>query len=94
MKKLIAVRQAHEALQNFGGFEFIYAEKDRYPLIYRRFSDNEEIFAVINPLGKQAECPVSLSIDGKVIFKTGGDIKTNGGNISVPACSAFLIKTK
>ena len=27
VSELIAVRQTHSAMQNFGGFEFIYAEK-------------------------------------------------------------------
>lgn len=94
VSELIAVRQTHSAMQNFGGFEFIYAEKDKYPLIYRRFDDNEEIFAVINPLGKAAECSIGICIDGDVLFKTGGEINTEAGKISVPPCSAFLIKTK
>lgn len=94
VRKLISVRQSHPALQNFGGFEFVYAEKDSYPLIYRRFDDSEEIYAVINPLGETAECVPDTSLDGEILFSTGGSIITEGTKLTVPACSAFLIKTK
>lgn len=94
VKKLISIRLAHTALQNFGGFEFVYAEKESYPLIYRRFDEDEEIFVVINPLGKAAKCATDVNISGEILFSQGGDIKLSDGSVEVPPCSAFIIKSK
>lgn len=49
IRRLIAVRQAHTALQSKGEIEFVYAEKDAYPLAYLRSSGEERILVVINP---------------------------------------------
>lgn len=94
VKKLISIRLNHSALQNFGGFEFIYAEKDSYPLIYRRFTDDEEIFIILNPLGRQASCKPSVEISGDILFSVGGELKSENGELTVPACSAFIVKSR
>lgn len=70
IKKLIKIRQEHEALQSRGQIEFIYAEKNAYPLAYVRSSGDggtgesagsagkdqkgEKILVIINPSEKDA----------------------------------------
>lgn len=47
VKRLIAFRQAHEALRNDGEIEFI--ETENYPLVFVRKTANEKLLVVINP---------------------------------------------
>ena len=70
IKKLIKIRQEHEALQSRGQIEFIYAKKNAYPLAYVRSCGDvgtgesagsagkeqkgEKILVIINPSEKDA----------------------------------------
>ena len=42
VKKLIKIRQSAPALQSRGKIEFVYAEKNTYPLAYMRSSENDK----------------------------------------------------
>lgn len=59
VRKLIELRQAHSALKSNGKIEFLYAEKNAYPLVYRRYDDNESIIVAINPSSNAASCRIS-----------------------------------
>ena len=87
VKKLIRVRQAHTALQSNGGIEFVYAEKNAYPLAYLRMDGSERILVVINPADRavEFECAYTLC---KALYAFGGEATSSGGKIAVPAKSA------
>ena len=55
-----------------GKIEFLYAEKNAYPLVYRRYDDNESIIVAINPSSNAASCRIS-GLNIKEILYTNGD---------------------
>lgn len=89
VKKLITIRKQHEALMSNGEIEFVYAEKNSYPLAYLRTGGCERILAVINPSGEPCEFECGY-IPKETVYSFGGEISAKDGRISVPACSAGL----
>lgn len=91
IRKLIAIRQSSKALLNKGEIEFIYAEKNEYPLCYLRSSGDERVLVIINPADRE----VSFSADyepGEKLYSFGGDVRMENGKIFVPAVSAAFIR--
>lgn len=91
VKKLIAVRGAHNALQSKGEIEFVYAEKNAYPLAYVRKSGNEKILVVINPSAEEVSF-VCNAVLKETVYSFGGEIEAANGKISVPKQSAGFYK--
>ncbi len=91
VKKLIALRQANPALQSYGDFEFVYCRDNRYPLIYKRSSETQEILVCVNPSGKEADAVLSDEVRGKIIYSLGGSAVVNGKTVKMPPCSACCI---
>lgn len=87
IKRLIAVRQSHSALQSKGEIEFLHAEKDKYPFAYLRSSSNEKIIVIINPSDKEVSFSCQYQPKDK-LYSFGGDITTKNGKITVPPCFA------
>lgn len=87
VKRLIAVRGANAALQSNGEIEFIYAEKNAYPLAYIRKANDERILVVINPSAREVSFDCE-AVPIKTIYSFGKEIKTSNGRISVAAQSA------
>ncbi len=86
VKALLRLRREHPALQSFGAFEPVCAEKDAYPFAYRRRGGGEEILVVLNPADREARA--DFDCGGEVLFAVGGAVK----NGRVPARSACIIK--
>ena len=84
---LIKIRNSHPALMSKGEIEFIYAEKNEYPLAYLRSSGDEKILVIINPASREASFPCSLLLKDK-LYSFGGDISATGDVITVPPCFA------
>ena len=61
------MRKAHKALQSFGEFKPLYAEKGRYPFVYERMAEGERIVVALNPANRRAEVPFPLN--GKILWK-------------------------
>lgn len=91
IKKLIAVRQSNKALQSRGEIEFIYADKNAYPLAYLRSADNEKILVILNPSDNEASFECTLSLKEK-IYGFGGEISAKDGKITVPHCTAVFYR--
>ncbi len=87
IKRLIAIRQAHGALQSEGEIEFVYAEKDAYPFAYLRSNGEEKILVVLNPANRDVafECKYTPA---EAIYSFGGTVTADMGTITVPAQSA------
>ena len=83
VKKLIKIRRTHPSLQNKGNIEFVYAEKNTYPLAYLRSSEKEKILVIINPADRKVSFDSTLS-PKEIIYSFGGDIKAENGKITVP----------
>lgn len=91
IKKLITVRQSNKALQSRGEIEFIYAEKNAYPLAYLRSADNEKVLVVLNPSDNEADFECALSLKEK-IYGFGGEMSAKDGKMTVPPCTAVFYK--
>lgn len=91
VKKLIKIRQSEPALQSRGKIEFVYAEKNTYPLAYMRSSENDKILVIVNPSAKETafKCDYVL---GEAIYTFGEKASSNAGNIVVPPQSAGFYK--
>ncbi len=91
VKRLIAVRQKYKPLQSKGEIEFIYAEKNSYPLAYIRSAGNEKILVIINPAARE----VSFELDSdltEVLYSFGGEAVIKSGKAIVPPQSAGFYK--
>lgn len=84
IRRLIAVRQAHTALQSKGKIEFVYAEKDAYPLAYLRSSDDERILVVINPADREVSFGCT-HVPKENLYRFGGEIACKDDIMTVPA---------
>lgn len=86
IRKIISIRQSHEALQSNAEIEFVYAEKNSYPFAYLRRGEREKILVILNPANRDEsfECGYDLK---KKIYGFGGEIFVEGGKVVIPACS-------
>ena len=93
IKRMNAVRKQHPALQSSGAVEFVYCEKDSYPLAYTRSSGNEKLLIVLNPSDRE----VSFEYEGRLgepVYSLGGAVTQTGKTVTVPANSALWAKTE
>lgn len=91
IRKLIGIRQSHGALQSRGEIEFIFAEKNAYPLAYIRKNDSEKILVIINPADRETAFECSHTV-GEEIYRLGGEIAVSGERIIVPPQFAGFYK--
>ena len=87
VKRLIRIRSQHKALQSRGRIEFVYAEKETYPLAYIRQAEGERILVVLSPSENQVTFPSEI-VPAETIYFWGGEIAADSEVITVPACSA------
>ena len=91
VKKLIAVRQAHKALQSLGDIEFVCDGAKGRPLAYVRSFDGERILVAVNPTDSACELTVGGSL-GEVIYSFGSGAEISGNSCVIGAGSAAFVK--
>lgn len=89
VKKLIAIRQGHKALQSGGKIEFVYAEENTYPLAYLRSEGDEKLLVILNPSGESVSFPGAYTSRGTV-YRFGAEAAFDGTRVEVPAGSAGI----
>ena len=87
VKKLIEIRQSSKALLSRGTIEFVYAEKNQYPLAYVREAEDEKVLVIINPSDKEQSFPYSAELKD-ALYTIGGKAESKDGTITIPAQSA------
>ena len=87
VKKLIRIRQSSKALLSRGTIEFVYAEKNQYPLAYVREAEGEKVLVIINPSDKEQSFPYSAELKD-ALYTIGGKAESKDGTITIPAQSA------
>lgn len=96
VKRLIALRQAHPALQSRGDIQFIHAGKNAYPLAYLRSGGGERVLVIVNPSARAAEFewepPKKEGSQGEYIYSCGSPAENKGGTWTAPPCSVSFIK--
>ncbi|MDD6484848.1 MAG: alpha-amylase family glycosyl hydrolase [Clostridiales bacterium] len=88
VKRLIEIRNQNPALSNTADIEFI--KYDGYPFIYRRFTDTDSVYVIINPHADKKR--VSYIIEGEVIYSQGKAAYAENGGMVVPGGSVTYIK--
>ena len=88
VKKLIAVRQAHTALQSTGEIEFVCDGAPGKPLAYLRSFEDEKILVVINPTDTPYETDL---FKGEIIYAF-GKVTVSEERTAVGAHSAVFMK--
>ena len=91
VRKLIAIRKEHEALQSTAPMEFVYAEKAAYPLVYKRIGTEETILIVLNPSDQEVRCKIEAGDARAVIYENNGAAQLKNGELTVPAASASFL---
>ncbi len=91
IQRLIAVRQAHDALQSNSGVEFVYAQENAYPLAYIRGSGHEKLLVILNPAGRDVSFPGAFA-PSETVYRYGGEAKFSPGGVAVPASSAGIYR--
>ena len=86
VQELIALRRAHPALDNTGGFTLIRSEG--YPLVYQRKADAETIVVAVNP----SEKPCKMNLQGSLLHAVGGSAKLDHGLLLVDGGTAALVE--
>ena len=87
IKRLTQIRLAHEALQSNAAIEFMYAEPNAYPLVYKRSCAAETVIIALNPSGREVTVDIDAA-DGKAIYSYGGDSSLKAGRLTLSAASA------
>ncbi|MCM1570025.1 MAG: alpha-amylase family glycosyl hydrolase [Roseburia sp.] len=93
IKRLIQVRQEHGALQSKGEIAFVYVKEKEYPLAYLRREGKESILVVINPAEREESFACRYEPE-EILYSLGGEIRFQGGRVTVPGGSAFFVKVK
>ena len=87
IKRLIAVRQAHQVLQSSAAVEFVHSEG--YPLAYTRRSGHEEFLILLNPSAEEASFSGVFG-PRATIYAINGEAKFNPQSVTVPPVSAGI----
>ncbi|MDF2845887.1 MAG: alpha amylase catalytic region [Herbinix sp.] len=97
IQRQIKIRGEEQALQADGDIEFLYAEENRYPFVYKRFLGEETIVIVLNPSGKSESVsndilPSDELKNSKVIYYYGEPAHIEDGKLICPAGSVTYFK--
>lgn len=91
IRRQIAIRKSHPALQSKGAIQFVRAEKNSYPFAYIRSDQNEKILVILNPSDRCVtfDCDYRIS---ECIYHYGDPVTADGQTLTVPGCSAGYYK--
>jgi maltose alpha-D-glucosyltransferase/alpha-amylase len=73
VRRLIALRRAHPALQSNGNLRFLHGQAGEFPLVYER----ENLLVVLNPLDKVCACKLPKH-NYKSLFASGVSMTADG----------------
>ena len=90
VQRLIALRQAHDALQSCSGIDFIH---EGYPLMYTRSSATETLLVVINPSAEEKRVPSSMLLQ-ECLYQLNGAAWQQGGELLIPGQSACVYRVQ
>ena len=87
LKKVISIRHQNEDLQSDGDFEVVYAEKNKYPFIFKR----GKFLIAVNPTAEKQTAPCKF--EGKTVFEI-GKACIESGKINMQPQTLTLIEIK
>lgn len=86
VRKVLQLRHEYPCLQADGPYHVLYAESGKYPFVYER----GDIVIAVNPSSSEAAAPIS--VQGKTIFRLGGEAECGIDVLRMPAQSFVIIK--
>ena len=86
VKKIIAIRRENDELCGNGDFEVLYAEKNKYPFIFRRGS----FVVAVNPKAQDVEVNLDVTMSEKV-FEI-GSVEVKDGTVRMSGQSYLLFR--
>ena len=91
MKRLIALRKSSTALSSQGEIEFINLKYGGYPLVFKRYTADEEFIICINPTDKTDS--YEYNFEGFTsVLQNNADIVLTDSKIELPATSYVILK--
>jgi maltose alpha-D-glucosyltransferase/alpha-amylase len=98
-RTLIALRQAHPALEASGDFESIVVPPASWPFVFCRAKDGEEILVALNPSGKTCEAALPGRIIADALPSLAGESDafqqtSNGWKVVLPPESFAVVQLK
>lgn len=85
IRRLIALRQEHPALQSQASIEFL---TDDMPLVYRRSCPEETITVILNPKEKPFVFP---HVQGQILYTVGRGAELSEKGLTVDGCTAVFV---
>ena len=86
VKRLIAFRMAHPALQSMAAIHF---RSDEDPLVYERTCDEEKILVIIHPVDHKVVVP---DVKGEILYTVGGTASMTEDGLAVDGGTAVFVK--
>jgi maltose alpha-D-glucosyltransferase/alpha-amylase len=83
VKSILAFRKANPALKASAGTEFLFAQEDTYPLVYRRFCAEQSLIVAVNPADRAVSADISRELRLKPVFVFGGGAQVNASKIEM-----------
>ena len=93
IRRLIALRQAHPALQNRGDIRFLVNGAPKEPLVYERSCDGQRLLVILNPYEKSAAFSLDASL-GQPLYTFGGEARQEGASVNVPPVFAGIYEVR
>ncbi len=89
LKRQIAIRKQYEVLQESAGIELITCD---YPLVYKRFLDDNAVLIAINPKNEMARVNVENLCAAETIYSFNGEAHLANDQLTIPPLSATYIR--
>ena len=88
VRRLIALRHSVPQLQSRTPVDFLYAEENTYPFVYRR----GDVLVIINPADRVGQCTLKEAVSGgQVIYSLAGGAVCEKGVVTAQPCSAAFL---
>lgn len=93
VRELIALRQAHRALQNRSGIVFVCNGAAKTALAYERVCDHERLLVVLNPYREAVSFCYDKAL-GEAVYAFGGEAVQKDGIVTAAPVSACVMVIK
>ncbi len=74
VRSLIALRHANPSLDNLGGFQPLYAEKNKFPFVYSRTGGPRDFIIAVNPTDAPQSCSVDALGGAQLVMTNGASV--------------------
>lgn len=100
VKKLLAVRAAHETMGNLGAVDFLYVPDHGCPLVFERRGKGDRVLVILNPSRREQMIPADVWKETKalspgdydeVIFSCGECPRKENGTLTAAPMSAVWL---